>query len=492
VCDWGPEIRLTYTINTDSTNGAESPVPFLTADTVFLSYAYRLIHGPVSSGRDIVYSLDFGDSWSEPYDYRNPSAVEQHIEDLSIISGQLCVAGIDCRSEGSRYAPFFRKSSTFPFQWNEPVRMFNFEEYVVSDCQIARIGDTLYYAYFLGLTQLRGHVDSIFICRSFDEGTTWQQPRQVVHCPGAADAPMYFLATEGALHLVFEDYYYSLGGAYEIYHLASFDGGYHWQAQAISDGDSVHSQLPSLSRGTDGSLVVGWMDYKYGSGPGGFSGNILCRVSHDQGTAWGAERRVTPSPTAVQSAALIEDGYLAVVWEDVREGLFASELYCAESSDSGEDWTGEVRLRDAPNYAGGPKFVSDYPRGLLFWEDSRDGANFQCEIYFRRFDARISAVQDLDDRVTPYSTNLWCYPNPFCEKIHIALESPEDIQVSVEVFDLIGRLIKRLDTKNDYFRGSAFIWDGTDSRSELVPSGLYFIRAQLNNCLVTKRIVLIR
>jgi flagellar hook assembly protein FlgD len=52
--------------------------------------------------------------------------------------------------------------------------------------------------------------------------------------------------------------------------------------------------------------------------------------------------------------------------------------------------------------------------------------------------------------------------------------------VAVEVYDLSGRLVRRLDEQRDNSTGSyAIPWDGLDARGNLVAPGMYAVRVKL-------------
>jgi hypothetical protein len=51
----------------------------------------------------------------------------------------------------------------------------------------------------------------------------------------------------------------------------------------VSDDSCQHSQWSYLYASPEGVLVASWYDYKYGSGGSGFAGDILYRISTDNG-----------------------------------------------------------------------------------------------------------------------------------------------------------------------------------------------------------------
>ena len=73
------------------------------------------------------------------------------------------------------------------------------------------------------------------------------------------------------------------------------------------------------------------------------------------------------------------------------------------------------------------------------------------------------------------SENPKIYPNPFGTSIRIEVNLSKVQQLTCEIFDITGKLIKTL------FKGVAegqqlLIWDGKDNRMHLVSPGLYFCR----------------
>jgi hypothetical protein len=473
--EWGAEVRITY-VNTDSTYNASSPAAWASFDTAVLKYNISIMDG---RGRcQMVKTTDFGQNWSLPYEFIIPNASRAFIKDFGWQGDYFLATGTaQPLDEESRYNVFFRRSPGWSLDWEEPEYMLYRNAYFVGESRVRPLTDTLYLTHYLGLDFFNNRVDSIFISRSYDLGQDWTPPQSVVYAHGASSADIYFEISIGVMNITYE-VQRPTDGNIEIHNAVSSDGGYTWTEQTMSDDDSIDSQIPCLSRGISGELLITWFDYKYGSGPGGWGGDILCRASYDGGLTWGPERRATFNHTAHGSAALIDGNHFVVVWEDTRHnGLIWPDLYFSESFDAGVTWTEEIRLTDAPGAARVPLFVSDYPRALLFWEDSRDDQGYSNEIYMRSFEASNVSIQD-EIRGNDMNLDIQCYPNPFNDDINIIISGSLGEEIDLSVYDITGMLVKRLKTENMEGGDIKVVWDATDTSGKKVSSGIYFARAK--------------
>jgi len=68
------------------------------------------------------------------------------------------------------------------------------------------------------------------------------------------------------------------------------------------------------------------------------------------------------------------------------------------------------------------------------------------------------------------------YPNPFNSSVLIPFEGKSENIPTIEIFDISGRLVKRLSSSPDYTINNSVIWNGHDMRGHEVVSGVYFAR----------------
>ena len=79
------------------------------------------------------------------------------------------------------------------------------------------------------------------------------------------------------------------------------------------------------------------------------------------------------------------------------------------------------------------------------------------------------------------------YPNPFNPSTTISFGVPEDSNVSIEVFDVNGRLVETLINDNLDAGYHEIQWDAT-----LQSSGLYIIKMQSDRFIDTQKLMLIK
>jgi hypothetical protein len=82
------------------------------------------------------------------------------------------------------------------------------------------------------------------------------------------------------------------------------------------------------------------------------------------------------------------------------------------------------------------------------------------------------------------------FPNPFNPETTIKYVIQSDEQVTAQIFDVQGKLVRSL--LNDYLSAGTHTirWDGLSEKGTQVPSGIYFIRLNAGAETVSKRLVL--
>ena len=102
-------------------------------------------------------------------------------------------------------------------------------------------------------------------------------------------------------------------------------------------------------------------------------------------------------------------------------------------------------------------------------------------------------VSEIDDLETLKSSALaQNYPNPFNPDTLIRFTLAKDADVSVNIYNIKGQLVKTL--VNDHRKAGEHqvSWNGIDDNGTPVGSGVYLYRMQTNEYLSTKRMILLK
>jgi len=162
-------------------------------------------------------------------------------------------------------------------------------------------------------------------------------------------------------------------GNYEIYYKRSSNKGISWDIDLRLTNDTASSEFPSISVFNDNIYVV-WRDKRTGNW------EVYYKYSSNSGANWTTDLRLTNSLPILHGPSIFAvNSNLHVIWFDFRDGNY--EIYYKKSVNGGIDWGADVRLTNN-------SFNSWYPSisvsGLIVhivWFDDRDG---NWEIYYKR------------------------------------------------------------------------------------------------------------
>ena len=82
------------------------------------------------------------------------------------------------------------------------------------------------------------------------------------------------------------------------------------------------------------------------------------------------------------------------------------------------------------------------------------------------------------------------YPNPFNPETNISFFLKEATDVSIEVYDLRGRLVKSLSDGEREAGLHSVVWNGVEQNGWPLPSGIYFYSISTDQKTFTKKMVL--
>lgn len=123
-------------------------------------------------------------------------------------------------------------------------------------------------------------------------------------------------------------------------------------------------------------------------------------------------------------------------------------------------------------WPGFPRIAVDRSNRLhLVWTDQRLGSE---DTYHKRGENE-TGIQRIERLEVPLLAGISISPNPFSKKARISSTSAQDAgSLRLEIFDVMGRIVKQF----NFAEAEGFVyWDGTNEAGDLLPGGVYFLRA---------------
>ena len=109
------------------------------------------------------------------------------------------------------------------------------------------------------------------------------------------------------------------------------------------------------------------------------------------------------------------------------------------------------------------------------------------------FSFRTTNFVSNDDQLTlPLLANVSNYPNPFNPETTISFDVTERGNVSVDIFNLRGQLVKNIFSGERNIGTSKFVWNGLDNNNKAVASGVYYLTAKSKNNTIRKKMLLLK
>jgi hypothetical protein len=405
-------------------------------------------------------STNGGDEWSIPI-IPSPADTFYGCDNPDIISsnGKLHMVWRGFFSHHP-YQIFHIVSTNNGTSWSRPHQIFNNRSNYMRYPRLAANGDTLFLSVMIDFT--------LVVFRSNNAGVTWID--STVAEPQAS-AVFYWptiLYSANRIHLIYE-----MGlsdpdsSGIEIWHRYSTDLGTTWENRVSLSTwpDHVQGQFPSASADDSGHLIATWFDYKYGSHCQ-LDGDILGRVSTDNGNSWLPETRVTYTQSGAGSSSVVYNSIIHLIWENTWPlGCSNPKIMYSESADWGTSWKEpELISDDNPTTDVSPNLVytnidGDFFQHCFFVRRDATGEG----LYYIRY-TEPNSIRDNWDITLQAELALGAYPNPFNSATTITLTGAA--QAEIGIYDITGRLITKLHTT-----GGQALWDASGNSS-----GLYFAR----------------
>lgn len=316
--------------------------------------------------------------------------------------------------------------------------------------------------------------DSKYCRLSNDGGLTWQPPQLIIppaFTPGSETLPTSWIGSVGFydrnddLHIVTQFHPVIQGAGYimpsEIWHYCPTNS---------PPWSRVH-------RASSESIV----------GTTGYNATLACRPSIAQNPRTGA---------------------LYVVWEQFDPLNYEPMTYCSRadiwvsrSFDNGKSWhdnqkitTPNTTSKRYPIVAGTVwndtlliRYIIDSIAGFELYSQGRATRNPVVVHWFP-----VPLTFGMEELSTLQALHLTfdAKPNPFSLQTAIRYAIPAKSNVSLEIFDVTGRLVRTLLSGTKSSGEYSLIWDGKDSQGARVKNGIYFCNLKVDNKTITRKIVM--
>jgi hypothetical protein len=105
----------------------------------------------------------------------------------------------------------------------------------------------------------------------------------------------------------------------------------------------------------------------------------------------------------------------------------------------------------------------------------------------------MTAVDNDDNAQIPVATSLnGNYPNPFNPETTISFSLKEPAMVSIQIFNVQGKLVNTLVNEERTAGNYTVIWNGKDSGGRNVASGVYYYRMRAGKYSSTRKMIMLK
>ncbi len=251
---------------------------------------------------------------------------------------------------------------------------------------------------------------------------------------------------------------------------------------------------PVLASDGNGGAIITWNE----QGTGIPDPNIYAQRVNAGGTVqWAANGVGVCLATGLQGFPQLTsagNGGAVITWQDSRTNN-TPDIYAQKIDSTGASiWTTDgVAVSTATFVQSFPIIIDDGTNGMIVaWTDYRNDLGSQRnDIYAQRVraDGSLGGLTGIDDEHSQVTTFTLSpnYPNPFNAQTMIQYSLPMQSNVSIDIFDILGRKIETLVEGVKHAGNHQAIWDASNQ-----VSGIYFYSIKAGDRIETKKMTLLK
>jgi len=248
---------------------------------------------------------------------------------------------------------------------------------------------------------------------------------------------------------------------------ASFNDGSGWSDTMVIAEYPNHTRGPALTVDISGRIWAGWLNREGGDiwkvYANYYDGGVWQEpmlVSSEPSTSWPGDW-----PIAITSD---DAGMVWLTWMNPDTNLYYSYW-------NGSKWSIPASIDTHPARDYHPKMTFDGERIWVTWIREMDYTFSMYASYTYGIGVEEMSTTNFLPAVSGLSLS---YPNPFSSNISVSYQLQSNCRISLEIYDIAGRLIRTLVNKNQKAGHYVVNWNGKDNQNRQLPGGIYFVRLE--------------
>ena len=271
-----------------------------------------------------------------------------------------------------------------------------------------------------------------------------------------------------------------------------------WDTDGVLVNDQIGDQVPSdIGILSTGETFIVWQDTR-----NGLDNDVYMQKISTDGTLMFLEEGlpvavINGNDQAYPKMIINDNDHVQIVWEDARSVIY-TDIYGSHFNSSGELETGWIENGDAIcdffNRQIRPEIIEDYHNGALAtWPDARSSGKIEIRnLYAQRWNVLDTAVEPQGESQPTTARLQQNYPNPFNAETIIKFSIKNSGKVKLQVFNSLGQEVATL-ADNFMSAGSHVVaWNGANSAGDVVSSGFYFYRLEVDNEMKVMKMIMLK